>query len=77
MPAPDLTRCPDAILLQPLGPHSWRVRLPNGHEMAGIIYRADREAAATLAPSQRITIEVCPADFSVGKIILGNASAPR
>lgn len=70
MSAPDLTRCPDAVLLQSLGPHSWRVRLPNGHELAGVIHRADRDAASALAPGQRITIEICPADFSVGKIVL-------
>lgn len=77
MSAPDLTRCPDAVLLQPLGPHSWSVRLPNGHELAGVIHRVDREAAAALAPGQQITIEICPADFSVGKIVLGGRASDQ
>ena len=66
MPAPAV--CPDAVLVRPLGPHAWWVRLPNAHEVAGVIRRADRPAAAHLVPGQVVTIEIVPADFSRGRL---------
>ena len=66
MPAPAV--CPEAVLVRPLGPHAWWVRLPNGHELAGVIRRADRLVAAPLAPGQTVTLEIVPADFSRGRI---------
>ena len=62
--------CPDAVLLHPLGSHAWWVRLPNGHELAGVVRRVDREAAVGLAAGQRVTLEVAPADFSRGRLRL-------
>lgn len=62
--------CPDAVLLHPLGSHAWWVRLPNGHELAGVVRRVDREAAVGLTAGQRVTLEVAPADFSRGRLRL-------
>lgn len=69
MPAPAV--CPEAVLVRPLGPHAWWVRLPNGHELAGVVRRADRLAAANLGPGQTVTIEIVPADFSRGRLRFG------
>lgn len=63
--------CPQAVLVRPLGPHAWWVRLPNGHELAGIVRRVDRPAAAGLTPGQRVAIEIMPADFSRGRLQFG------
>jgi len=68
MPAPAV--CFEAELVRPLGPHAWWVRLPNGHELAGVVRRADRAAAAHLVPAGRVAIEIMPADFSRGRLRL-------
>ncbi|MFN0129172.1 MAG: hypothetical protein ACKV19_21080 [Verrucomicrobiales bacterium] len=70
-PPPAPAVCPDAELVRPLGSHAWWVRLPNGHELVGIVRRADRIAAASLLPGQRVVIEIVPADFSRGRLRLG------
>jgi|GEM_PF-1779718 len=67
--------CPDALLLHPLGPHAWWVRLPNGHELAGVVRRVDREAAVGLEAGQVVAVEVVPADFSRGRLRLVPAGA--
>ncbi len=72
LPAPAV--CDDAMLLRPLGPHAWWVRLPNGHELAGVVRRADRAAAAHLAASQAVTIEIRPSDFSRGRLRLSGGT---
>jgi translation initiation factor IF-1 len=60
--------CPDAVLLRPLTAHAWWVRLPNGHELAGVIRRVDRPAAAAFRPGQAVAIEIWPSDFSRGRL---------
>jgi threonine dehydrogenase-like Zn-dependent dehydrogenase len=44
------------------------VRLPNGHELAGVVRRVDREVATGLAAGQMVAIEIVPADFSRGRL---------
>jgi len=69
-PPPAPAVCPEARLIRPLGTHAWWVRLPNGHELAGVIRRVDRAAAADLTAGQTVAIEIQPADFSRGRIRL-------
>jgi translation initiation factor IF-1 len=66
MPAPAL--CLDAALVRPVSLHAWWVRLPNGHELAGVIRKVDRPAAGGLAPGDLVAIEIRPADFSRGRL---------
>jgi translation initiation factor IF-1 len=73
IPAPAL--CPDAVLVRPVGPHAWWVRLPNGHELAGVIRKVDRPAAVGLAPGHLVAIEIRPADFSRGRLRFDLSSA--
>ena len=68
--------CPQAVLVRSLGPHAWWVRLPNGHELAGIVRRADRAVAVGLAAGQSVAIEIMPADFSRGRLRFASHAIP-
>jgi len=60
--------CHEAVLVRPLGAHAWWLRLPNGHELAGVVRRVDRPVAEGLVAGQVVTVEVAPADFSRGRL---------
>ena len=70
---PRFVRCHDTVLVRPLGPHAWLGRLPNGHELAVLLPRAGLAAAARPAAGSRVTVEISPADFSHGRLVLGAA----
>jgi len=67
--------CDEAVLVRPLSAHAWWVRLPNGHELAGVVRRVDRPAAAAFRPGQAVTIEIWPSDFSRGRLFPGRGKA--
>ncbi len=64
-------RCDGVVLVRPLGPHAWRARLPNGHELAAIVPRPPAgHPAMALEAGHTVTLELSPADFSQGRIVL-------
>jgi hypothetical protein len=61
-------RCHQAVLLRPLGPHAWRARLPNGHELTALLPRGSPARHAP-APGDRVALDISPADFAHGRIV--------
>jgi hypothetical protein len=61
-------RCHEAVLIRPLGPHAWRARLPNGHELTALSPRGTAARPAH-SPGDRVALDISPADFAHGRIV--------
>lgn len=67
--------CPDAVVVRPLGSHAWWLRLPNGHELAGVVRRVDRDVAGGVVPGDVVAVEIVAADFSRGRLLFPAAAS--
>ena len=76
MPA-RFVRCPDTLLVRPLGPHTWLGRLPNGHELALLLPRPRPGPPVCPSAGDRVAVDISPADFSHGWILASEGDPGR
>ena len=56
-------------------PHgTWRVELPNGHEVTAFVPGRARRAAVSLRPGETVKLELSSYDLSEGRILITEKS---
>ena len=57
-----------AVILESLGPVTYRIALPNGKEIIGYLARDLRRMPPSFAVEDRVRVELTPYDFSKARI---------
>ncbi len=62
----------EGVVLEVLPNRTCRVGLANGHEVRAFVTGKARLSFASLAPGNKVRLEMSPYDLSVGRIMMSN-----
>ena len=62
----------EGAVMAVLSETTYRVELPNGHQLLGYVAGKARLNFAPLAPGQKVRLRLSPCDLSHGRILVSN-----